>query len=202
MIEIVLEMVICSFAAICLMVVHELSKGIVYRLIQYKAGNKRKYMHSIWEVQRYIDPVGMLLAITSHVVFSKPYMFRIQDKKTNRVIGFTGLFVIVLCFLGSVFAIQCHVLGVEGLYTLNGKGMIPKVITLLLQYIAILSGGMFITNLFPVATFDMGLIIAGFSSNKYLNLIKKDGIIKLIFILVVLLDLINYGVYRLLSVIL
>lgn len=202
MVEIVLEMFICGFAAICLMVVHELSKGIVYKFIQYKADCKRSYMHSIWEVYRYIDPVGVILAITSHVVFSKPYMFRIQDKRTNRIIGFTGFFVIALCFLGSVFAIRCHVFGVEGLYTLNGNGIGPKVITLFLQYIAILSGGMFLTNLFPVSTFDMGLIIAGFSSHKYLNLIKKDGIIKMIYILVVLLDLMNYGVYRLLSVIL
>lgn len=95
-----------------------------------------------------------------------------------------------------MFAIHCHVLGVQGMLTLSGQGLGRKCAALLIQYLAILSLGMLIANLFPISTFDMGLVIAGISSQKYLNIIKMDGVIKVIFILAVLLNLIHYGSYK------
>ena len=88
--ELLLEIAICAAAAAFLMVFHELSKAIVYMGIQRLRKNSRTYSHSIWEIQRYLDPVGIILSITSGVAFSRPFMFRIQDKKTNRLLGITG----------------------------------------------------------------------------------------------------------------
>lgn len=198
--ELLLECVICLCAASILMIVHELTKSIVYMIIQRIKGNKRRYTHSIWAVYRYLDPIGLLLAVTSSVSFSKPFMFRIQEKKTNRILGATGFLVLVSCFVSSVLALHFHVLGVSGMETLQGHGFVAKVLTLFIQYIAIISFGMITANLFPVSTFDMGLLIAGFSAQKYLSIIKMDAIIKTIFIITVILGLIHYGGYRLLTV--
>lgn len=194
--ELLLEFVICAMAAAFLMIVHELSKSVVFMIMQGREGRK-KYSHSIWLLYRYIDPIGILLAITSSVTFSKPFMFRIRDKRTNRVLGITGFLVLLLCFAASITAIRLHAFGVSGMTTLKGRGIVPMVVTLWIQYSAILSGGMFVANLFPVSIFDMGLLIAGISSEKYLNIIKMDAVIKLIFIITIILGLIHYGCYRL-----
>ncbi len=194
--ELLFEFLICGMAAVFLMVAHELSKALVYKLIQRVAGNKRTYQSSVFALHHYIDPVGVILSITSSVVLSKPYMFRIRDKKTNLVLGVTGFLVLAACFVGSVAAIRSHAFGVSGMETLEGCGIGAKSATLFLQYLAILSFGMFVTNLFPVSTFDMGLLIAGVSSRKYLGIIRMDGVIKLIYIITLFLDLIHYGGYR------
>ena len=70
------------------------------------------------------------------------------------------------------------------------------------QYLAMLSFGMFVANLFPVSTFDMGLLIAGTSPTGYLGMLKVDGTVKLIFVLVLLFDLIHYGASRLILLLL
>ena len=82
--ELLLEIAICAAAAAFLMVFHELSKAIVYMGIQRLRKNSRTYSHSIWEIQRYLDPVGIILSITSGVAFSRPFMFRIQSKKVKK----------------------------------------------------------------------------------------------------------------------
>lgn len=200
--EIILEWFVCAFAAMVLMIVHELSKAVVYMAIQRLKGNKRTYSHSIWELHRYIDPVGLVLSVTSNVAFSKPFMFRIQDKKVNRILGITGFGVLLLCFAGSMAAIKLHVFGVSGMTVLEGKGILVKVTTLFIQYMAILSLGMIIANLFPVSTFDMGLLIAGVSAKKYLGIIKMDAVIKLIFVVTLFLNFFYYGSYRLINLLL
>ena len=174
--EIILEGVICAVAAGVLMILHELAKAMVYMGIQRHLGSKRRYSHSIWEVHRYLDPVGIILSITSSVTFSRPFMFRIQSKKVNRILGITGFAVLLLCFCGSMAALKLHILGVSGMTTLEGHGLFPKLVTLFIQYTAILSLGMLAANLFPISIFDMGLVIAGISSRKYLSIIKMDGI--------------------------
>ena len=86
--------------------------------------------------------------------------------------------------------------------TLEGHGLFPKLVTLFIQYTAILSLGMLAANLFPISIFDMGLVIAGISSRKYLSIIKMDGIIKLIFVGTLFMDLIHYGCFRLIMLLL
>lgn len=197
--EMILEFFVCALAAGVLMILHEFAKAAVYMGMQRRSGSRRTYSHSIWEVHRYVDPVGVILAITSSVTFSKPFMFRIQSKKTNRMLGITGFLVLLLCFGGSMAALKMHILGVSGMITLEEQGILAKLVTLFIQYIAILSLGMFIVNLFPVSIFDMGLVIAGFSSQKYLSIIKMDGVIKVILIVTLFMDLIHYGSFRLIT---
>ena len=197
--ELVLEIVVCVMAASVLMVLHELSKALVYMAIRRREQRGKKLSHSVWELYRYVDPAGIILSVTSSVAFSRPFMFRIQKKSTNLILGLTGFLVLFLCFLGSMYAIHSHVLGVQGMTVPGGQGLGRKCAALFIQYSAILSCGMFMANLFPISTFNMGLVIAGFSSEKYLNIIKMDSVIKIIFILAVLLNVIHYGSYRLIQ---
>ena len=59
-------------------------------------------------------------------------------------------------------------------------------------YMAALSAGMFLINLFPVSIFDMGLCIAGVSSRHYLGIIKNDMLIKVILMLAIAMGVIRY----------
>lgn len=194
--EILLEFLICGIVSVLLMILHEFPKAVVYKM---RKRTKKVYNHRIWELHRYIDPVGVILAVTSSVTFSKPFMLRIRDKKTNLLVGCTGFLVLLGTFLFSICLIRLHPFGLQGMTTLQGQGMFEKIVTLALQYTTLLSLGMLLTNLFPVSTFDMGLLIAGFSSEKYLNIIKRDFVIKTIYILCVLVGLPSYGAYRLIN---
>lgn len=61
---------------------------------------------------------------------------------------------------------------------------------LLLRNMYIISINMLIVNLFPVSTFDMGLLIAGRSPSKYFSIIRNDFLIKILLILSILFGII------------
>ena len=77
-----------------------------------------------------------------------------------------------------------------------------QILVLYLQYVALLSFGMAVANLFPISVFDMGLIIAGISSEKYMGLIRSDAVVKMILVLTLILDVIHYAGIRLLEILL
>lgn len=180
--SVAIEVIICILASVFLMVIHELSKAIVYIIIRKSQGVKVKTNKSIWAVWKYIDPLGIVLGVIACAPFSKPHMFRIQDKKTNRILGFTGFIVLLGIFAESIYAMRT---GYSQMFW---------------PYLAAMSAGMFIVNLFPISTFDMGLVIAGFSSQKYLEIIKSDSLIKLVFLLALLFNLIQYISMRIMGV--
>lgn len=201
MVEILLEIGICLAVAVILMIVHELAKSVCYRLLRKKQKEQRQFLHSIWAVWRYLDPVGLLLSVVCYVPVSKPYMFRIRDRKMNRILGTAGLLTLILIFVSSVLILRGVYGGAAGLSS-GGSGLFEKVTALFWQYVAILSLNMLVANLFPISTFDMGLLIAGISGEKYLGIIKSDAVIKMIFVFTLLLDVIHYGCIRLLQFIL
>lgn len=101
--RLILEIVICLVAAVLLMVLHELFKAVIFVLLRVKENNKQSIKRrGIWKLWRYIDPVGLVLAVTCYVPVSKPFMFRIRDKKTNLIIGISGLVFLAVIFFGSV----------------------------------------------------------------------------------------------------
>lgn len=187
--EIALEIPICIIAAALIMVIHELTKSVVYLCVRKIQGQEASHNNSILAMWRYIDPLGLLLSVTCFVPFSKPHLFRIRDKKTNMVLGVTGFTVLLLLFTLSIAVIK------------TGR-LSSYPVAVFWQYMSILSFDMFIANMFPVSTFDMGLVIAGLSARHYLQVIKADSAIKLIFILALMFDIIHYGCIRLLGLIL
>lgn len=192
--RLILEIVICLVAAVLLMVLHELFKAVIFVLLRVKENNKQIIKHrGIWKLWRYIDPVGLVLAVTCYVPVSKPFMFRIRDKKTNLIIGISGLVFLAVIFFGSVQML--HIIygtNANAAAALNGSGN-RRAGILFWQYMQMLSFDYFIVNLFPVSTFDMGHIIAGKSARIYLGIIKADTQIKLLLILTLFLNLINAG---------
>jgi len=193
--EVALEIIVCIIVAALLMVVHELAKSIVYLCVRKAQGQAASQNNSILAVWRYIDPLGMLLSVACFVPFSKPHLFRIRDKKTNMILGITGFSVLLL-----VFGISIAVLKTGAAY--GAGGLAAYIAPVFWQYMAVLSFDMFIANMFPVSTFDMGLVIAGRSASHYLHIIKADSVIKLLFILALMFDLIHSGCIKLLGVIL
>ncbi len=192
--RLILEIVICLVAAVLLMVLHELFKAVIFVLLRVKENNKQIIKRrGIWKLWRYIDPVGLVLAVTCYVPVSKPFMFRIRDKKTNLIIGISGLVFLAVIFFGSVQML--HIIygtNANAAAALNSSGN-RRVGILFWQYMQMLSFDYFIVNLFPVSTFDMGHIIAGKSARIYLGIIKADTQIKLLLILTLFLNLINAG---------
>ena len=198
--EIALEIPVCIIAAALIMVVHELTKSIVYLCVRKMQGQAASHNNSIFAVWRYIDPLGLLLSATCFVPFSKPHFFRIRDKKTNMILGVAGFITLLALFVLSIAVLKTGCLGMGALF--SAGGMAARITSIFWQYMAILSFDMFIANMFPVSTFDMGLVIAGFSARHYLQIIKADSAIKLIFILALMFDIIHYGCIRLLRLLL
>lgn len=111
--EIALEIPVCIIAAALIMVIHELSKSVVYLCVRKIQRQEASHNNSILAVWRYIDPLGLLLSATCFVPFSKPHLFRIRDKKTNMVLGITGFTVLLLLFISSIAVLRTGCLGMD-----------------------------------------------------------------------------------------
>ena len=111
--------------------------------------------------------------------------------------GIAGIISLLAVLAGSIVVLRIGYGGIDGLNHLVLPHWWNAIVPILVQYLALLSAGMLVANLFPISTFDMGMIVAGVSPAGYLGMIKADGTVKLIFVLVVLLDMIHYGVSRL-----
>lgn len=193
------EILVCIFCAALLMVYHELLKAAVYVVLRKKQGIYKKPSSKVLWIWKYIDPIGLIFSVCCFVPISKPHMFRIRDKKTNLILGLVGFMSLIFAFVGSVVCLHIFYGGLEGIKANADSDMLYKIGKLFWLFLAMLSFNMFIANMFPVSTFDMGLIIAGFSSRHYLQIIKSDSHIKLIFLLTLFLDLIHYGYMRLMQ---
>ncbi len=171
------------------MILHEFPKAYIYNRLNPNQDPNRK--HNIYKLHHYIDPVGIILCITNQAGFSKPYMYRIKDKKTNLILGITGLLSLLIIFIAST-AFMRFVIGINS--NLNYSSTINSfelIFQFILAHIALISISMFIVNLFPISTFDMGLCIAGKSPAKYFLIIKNDYFIKIILILSIMFQLIT-----------
>lgn len=193
MTKILFDSVLCLTSAALLMILHEGVKVLVYAL--YK-GKEAKWKASPWKFWRYIDPIGLILSLTSAAPVSKPFFFRIYDKRTNRILGISGFFVLIAVYVSSMWALWVLYGGMQGLARMQVASWYQGIFPLFLQYLSLMSFGMLCANLFPISTFDMGLVIAGYSSKAYLNIVKADGIIKMTFLLVLLLDMVRYAGLR------
>ena len=155
--EIALEIPVCIIAAALIMVIHELTKSIVYLCVRRIQGQAASHNNSIFAIWRYIDPLGLLLSATCFVPFSKPHLFRIRDKKTNMILGVTGFTALLSLFILSIAVLKTGCLGMGTLF--KAGGITARIVSIFWQYMAILSFDMFIANMFPVSTFDMGLVM-------------------------------------------
>lgn len=187
----IIGLIATIIAACFIMIVHELSKSIVYNMRNKAQSSKTK--KNIFKVQHYIDPIGLIFCITTYSGFSKPYMYRIKEKKTNLLLGITGFISLFLTFILSLFLLKMNYSNGILVYDVTKSyDFFVKYFMFSLNYSTVLlSLTMFVVNLFPISTFDMGLLIAGRSPSKYFSIIRNDSYIKMILILAIVFDIIR-----------
>ena len=110
--EILIETGSCLVAAMLLMIWHEVIRLIVYACCQRSV---HCFRTTPWKVWRYIDPIGLILSLTSCVPISKPYFYRVRDPITNRRLGVAGLVSLLMVFAGSILVLRFGYGGVKGL---------------------------------------------------------------------------------------
>jgi len=176
-------------AACLVMILHEIPKTIIYKVKVKKEQPKVNILN-------FIDPVGLIFAVTGYCGFSKPYAYHVRDKKTNLWIGYTGMITLFVLFL--VCTLGCKYLLSPLVMTYAGTGTMEYVTVFLfwiVQYMGVVSLGMFFTNLFPIVPFNMGNLVAGYSTPKVLSILKNDYEIKMLYFLVMILGVIkNFSV--------
>ena len=176
-------------AACLVMILHEIPKTIVYKI-------KVKKEQPKVNIFNFIDPVGLIFAITGYCGFSKPYAYHVRNKKAYLWFGYTGMITLLILFLICTFGCK-YVL--SPLVVANiGTGMSEYVMTFLfwiVQYMGVISIGMFFVNLFPIVPFNMGNLIAGYSTPKLLSILKNDYEIKMLYFLVMIFGIVkNFSV--------
>ena len=192
--------VIAIVAAVIVMVIHELTKAIAYAIyikIYNKKYNKNEKCPGIWKIYRYVDPIGLILAATSNGIFSKQYPFVIRSKKASCLIGLSGYLSMLVAFGASVISYRVF-FGQDIMFNDNQIAVyyIVKGIKYILEFIAYFSATMLLVNLFPLATFDMSLVVASCSPIAYLKIRKFDLFFKLIFLIICLLGVFSMaGMY-------
>lgn len=174
---------LAAFLAGCIvMILHEFPKALLYNRLNKNQDPKKK--RNIYKLYQYIDPIGILFCMTNQAGFSKPYMYRLKNRRNNLLLGICGFASLLLVFGASVAVIK-----LQNVFSgpLNqGDSFLNLFLRFGLGYMAIISMSMFLVNLFPVSTFDMGLCIAAKSPSRYFSIIKNDYFIKVLLIFAVI----------------
>ncbi len=184
-----LEISMAVAAAIVVMIAHELPKAVLF-LATTKAADRKRIAKHACVLYHYIDPIGLVLSVVSYAGFSKPLMLRVRSQKKNFAMGVIGLIMLVFIFVTAVSYLKIHYQMQQLDITVVGATKIAE--QLFFIYLAVLSGSMFLVNLFPVSVFDMGLLIAGVSARNYLNIIKNDTFVKGILIFAIAIGMIRF----------
>ena len=187
-------------AAIVIMILHELPKSIIYcvrSLAEWKEQPNyelriKRTVRDICKLWKYVDPIGLLLCVTTYSGFSKPYMYRMKDRKTNKIAGFTGFFILLLIAVLNTLIIRTYFLPIDvNEFTIVNDSISNLVSFYFFNSMAFISINMLLINLIPISTFDMGLLIAGYSPSKYFSIIKNDHYIKMILLFSVIVGVIS-----------
>lgn len=187
--EQLLALVILCFSGIFVMIIHELPKTIVYYI--RNKNRKKGDLKKVFRLYQYIDPIGMIFTIAAGCCFSKPYMYRIKEKKTNLILGITGFSSLAVLFFCCCVGLRMLLESGLALSLDNVSNAAVSILTIFLLNLASLSLSMFLLNLFPISTFDLGLIIAAKSPSKYFSIIRNDSTIKVIMLLCILFGLVK-----------
>lgn len=184
-----IEILAAAIAGMIVMILHEFPKALLYNKFNPNQDSQRK--RNVYKLHHYVDPIGLVLCITNLAGFSKPYMYRIKDRKTNKCLGICGFVSLLLIFLLSISVLRYGIGMAADLTIPQGIGNLELIYQFVMVYMAVISLSMFIVNLFPISTFDMGLCIAGNSPSKYFQIIRNDYFIKIMLILIIIFQVIT-----------
>lgn len=183
--DIIYILFISTIAAILVMVIHELSKTFVHALFQKHSEEKTK-ITGIFKIWRYIDPIGLIFAITNYGIFSKQYPLMIKKKSEAILIGITGFLSLMMTTTISVFLYKVFRLFNPVSVNYLSLGYIKAFIPSLLEFTVCHSVILFVVNLFPLPSFDISLILAGTKQSYFLTIKKYEIIAKLVFMLFIM----------------
>lgn len=183
----IIRIVAALLAAILVMILHEFPKAIIYKL----TNKEKKVLNNIYKLYHYIDPIGLIFCVCFGAGFSKPYMYRIKDKKTNIRLGVIGYIILLFIFTVSMITLKYYYFMTPSLSYEISEPIFQIFMKYLLVYTARTSIAMFIVNLFPLATFNMGLLVGGASPLKFFEMIRRDYAMKMILLFTIILGLIT-----------
>lgn len=178
--EQLIQLLASLLAALLLMLLHELPKTIVYSL----QSENRVPLSKVFYFPQYIDPIGLIFCIFSLAGFSKPYRYEIKLKKNAAYIGVTGLLSLLLYTIVAYITYRYFYTGLSMNQALSDMNMARRFDYYFISYFLLISLGMLIVNLFPISSFDMGLIIAGKSVRSFLQMIRMDALMKFVLFIV------------------
>ena len=173
--ESLIRLVASLFAALLIMIIHEIPKTLVYN---YQS-EKKVSLSRVFYLPQYIDPIGLIFCMFSLAGFSKSYRYELKVKKNATYIGLVGLLTLLFCTILAYFLYRYFYTGVKVEQILVDMDLSSRFNYYCISYFLLISFGMFIVNLFPIASFDMGLIIAGKSLASFIQIIRADTFIKL-----------------------
>lgn len=187
-------------AGIFVMILHELPKSILYCIKGFHDLKDEPDLHwrvkkmgkDIFKLWKYIDPIGLLLCVTTYTGFSKPYMYRMKDKGMNRLAGMLG-FLTLICIAGIniLYLRKNFALLYTGAVLVSEETLFRVVSFYFCYFVAYISINMFFINLIPISTFDLGLLIAGFAPKRYFSIIKNDHYFKIVILIVTVFGVIS-----------
>ncbi|MCR5791609.1 MAG: hypothetical protein K6G65_00425 [Lachnospiraceae bacterium] len=184
-----IQLVVLLVAASFVMIWHEIVRSIVYYIMNRA---DKKELKILVAPHHYIDPVGLLFAAFGYSPFSKSFAMILKKKKHATILGISGCMANIFMFLMSLCALIFLNHSVVGTVAVNSTAYYAVSITVwFCQYLFILSVGCFVTNLFPIATFDMGLIIAGVSYRAFYGVLSNDSLFKTLYFLAVILGVVQ-----------
>lgn len=179
-----LELLAAFCAAVSIMILHEFPKAVVY---QFR--NPRKVpLKKLFLVTNYIDPVGLMFCTITNAGFSKPYRFKFESKKKALLLGVTGYVSLIVCFLVGLLTYRILFTGIDIEMVLASNSYSLKFTYWFVCFFILNSIGMFVVNLFPIASFDMGLCVAGVSLLGFIAMIRKDTVMKILLFFVLYLE--------------
>ncbi|MDK2809178.1 MAG: hypothetical protein PWP24_1915 [Clostridiales bacterium] len=168
-------------ASCVVMILHEIPKTVLFFYFE----KKPRLGKNLRKSYQFIDPIGLIFSLTGFCGFSKSYMLRTKRDKNNLYLGLAGFIMLLLLTAGGFLICRFAFIEVDMSHYFSVFWF------MFFQYISITAFGMFFVNLFPLMTFDMGLVIAAKSREKYFSIIRNDYLIKMIFILCALLGIIR-----------
>lgn len=196
-----IETAAAVFSGCLLMILHEFPKALLTYQMDKKLYQKPLFpLRKVFRVTEYFDGLGLFFLIVGSAGFSRPYLVRFRERQGNLLTGLTGVLSLMVSFFVSVIILRLGFHMDSPFAIITSRGVWVQFFNLFFFYSAIFSFGMFLTNLFPMSTNDMALVIAGLRPDRFLPLIKMDYVTKAVWLFLILMRLIPTIGVRLLEV--
>lgn len=177
--EKLLIVLIYIIAAMCVMIIHEFVKSVIY-YIYVKREEPHQSTKGIFNIFRYIDPIGVIFSAARVGIFSKQYPYLIKSRKVAVSIGIAGYSSMVLTFLSSIMGYKLSYVSNPHLDEVGFSSMFFHYFWMCMAFFSLM---MMIINFFPIVSFDITLILGACARSVYMYVKMHDRIFKGLFLI-------------------